>query len=538
LACASCIVCTLPAFAEESSPLILNGIRFVADPSLIALGGIEIQQTIEADSFPLFQTQEFNHAMENFFGRTLNEELLAALIGEVRNYCLGHNQPFMDIASPEQDVTNGNLQLLVIQGRLGKIHVQNNNWFSEELLKSEMGLSPNAPIDQSQVLQNLDWINRNPFRSVNLIYERGDQLGETDLTLRVDDKFPLKGFAGYNNYGNRFTGFTRFFAGMTWGNVFGLDHILSYQYTTDANLRKLQSHTLDYTIPLPWRHLFTVYGAYESSKPNVHPDFKMHGVFWQASMRYVIPLPLFDRYRHELHTGYDFKTVTNNIFFDVLQISHTKYQISQFSADYDLANQDAWGDTNFTLTVYGSPGHMGSHNNNKTFEKFREGAKAAYCYLRGAFERTINFAQNWKYVCRLAGQGSFQRLMVSEQFGIGGYNTVRGFEEREANGDHGWFTNQEIHSPSVSFVKKKDGSHKRDAFYVLAFGDAGQVFNHKPPEGENSYSTLISAGLGVRYTFQQNAFVRIDYGYPIRNSSIKPHTKIPQRVNVMASVGF
>ena len=40
---------------------------------------------------------------------------------------------------------------------------------------------------------------------------------------------------------------------------------------------------------------------------------------------------------------------------------------------------------------------------------------------------------------RALGQISDQNLIASEQLGLGGYTTARGYEEREANVDQGWF---------------------------------------------------------------------------------------------------
>ena len=48
----------------------------------------------------------------------------------------------------------------------------------------------------------LDWINENPFRSTQLIYEPGPQVGTTDVTLVTKDRFPLRIYGGHQNTGN------------------------------------------------------------------------------------------------------------------------------------------------------------------------------------------------------------------------------------------------------------------------------------------------------------------------------------------------
>ena len=45
---------------------------------------------------------------------------------------------------------------------------------------------------------------------------------------------------------------------------------------------------------------------------------------------------------------------------------------------------------------------------------------------------------------RLDGQWSDEPLIPGEQFGIGGARSVRGYEEREASGDSGFFVSAEL----------------------------------------------------------------------------------------------
>ncbi len=546
-----CMLCFTPAYADEygneiavapmptcDTTIYLKGVRLVSDPDSIDPSGCSCNSIVEADDLPIFQSENFKQLIEQYVGKPLQKKSLFLLTSDIRRYLSNHSVIVSDVIYPEQDVTNGYVQILVLEGKIGQINIENNRWFSDNLIRNQIRLTEHSPLNEREITANLDWLNRNPFRRVDLIYEPGKKRKETDLTFRVNDKFPLRVFTGYDNIGNRFTGFNRIFAGFNWGNAFGLDHIMNYQYTTNINTRKLQAHNGDYTFPLRWHHLVNIFGAYEQSKPDSVAPFHMKGQYWQTSGRYIIPFSPRGRFRHEMNVGYDFKSVTNNAFFDVLSFFNSKYQISQFNVHYDLFNEDRHGTTVFSVTAVGSPGHMTSHNNTKTFRKFRDGAVSSYVYGKGVFERKTQMGGSWSYVARLAGQGTWQRLMVSEQMGMGGIDTVRGFEERDANGDQGWFTNQEIHTPPVSMYKKNSYGHRRDYLYFLAFYDVGQVFNRRPPPGENHFSTLSSAGIGVRYSFQKNIFIRADWGIPISNSSVNHHTKLPQRVNMVGTFAY
>ncbi len=58
--------------------------------------------------------------------------------------------------------------------------------------------------------------------------------------------------------------------------------------------------------------------------------------------------------------------------------------------------------------------------------------------LRPGFTQTILNGNNWQTVIHADGQWASQPVISTEQYGIGGVNSVRGYHEGEAFGDNGW----------------------------------------------------------------------------------------------------
>lgn len=68
-------------------------------------------------------------------------------------------------------------------------------------------------IDSRLLSEDLSWLNRNPFRTLEAVFAPGAVPAETDLDLRVTEIQPWEVFAGYTNTGSRATGRDRIFVG-------------------------------------------------------------------------------------------------------------------------------------------------------------------------------------------------------------------------------------------------------------------------------------------------------------------------------------
>jgi hemolysin activation/secretion protein len=97
-------------------------------------------------------------------------------------------------------------------------------------------------------------------------------------------------------------------------------------------------------------------------------------------------------------------------------------------------------------------------------------------------------------------------------FPLGGYNTVRGYEEQLFVADDTLCANLEIHAPKISFLCKK-----RDELIFLAFMDYGYGHNLFPFEDERTNQSLWSVGTGMRYRINPYFSFRADYGFKLKS---------------------
>lgn len=510
--------------------LTIQAIVVVKTRAEVQEGGIPNAKGLVVKDVPILQHPDFAQMVESrFLGRTITENTIRDLEDAIILYCRQHGRLLVDVILPEQDIGNGLLQVWFLEGKVGNVTVKNDGvkWFHDQYIKSSVRLRPAESLDSVTLSKDLDWLNNNPFRQVDVVFKPGQSLGTTDVELDVNDRLPFRPYVGYEDSGTRFTGPDRFITGFNWGNALFLDHQLNYQYAADIDFDLLSAHSMNYIAPLPWRHTLMLFGAYVDAKANFESGGVVgttaDGVSWQVSGRYSIPIPDFKKYRSQAALGFDFKRSNNNLLAGGTPVITSETDIDQFVLSYSGTLPDRYGKTSAGLEVYYSPSGLSEFNHSSDFNALRTGAQSHYFYGRLNIERITRLPWNFSWLLSAWGQYSTERLLPSEELALGGYNTIRGYDERVLLGDTGWIVNNEIRSPSIPLANMLNVPGVTDQLQLLGFFDYGylHVINAQPGEPPNP--TLYSTGVGLRYSLRHNFSVRFDYGFPLTEKGLNEH---------------
>lgn len=494
---------------------VLRGLSFVTSQAEFRRDGVAVDGLRVSEGEALLATPEFGALVTPYLGQPLSQRTLNRLTREVVLYFRQRGRPVVDVLVPEQNISGGSVQILVVQGRLGEVRVEGNKWFTAEQIAVAVRAPQGEIIEGAPLLEDLTWINQNPFRQVDLVYMRASQPGETDVVLRVRDRHPLRFYVGYEDTGNALTGYDRLLAGLNWGNAFGHDQQLNYQVSGSPDFKKLIAHSASYIAPLTkLRHTFTVFGSYAESQPELAGGlFTLEGRSWQLSGRYRLPLTARGGWTSDLTTGVDFKRSNNNLAFGGMQVFAEETDVVQAVAALAARRTDKRGTTTGELTLALSPGGLTDGNHTGAYQAARAGAQPDYVYARLELERIAKLSAGFFWRSRVTAQLASANLLGSEQLGLGGAAALRGYEEREANGDDGFVLVNELHGPPLHLTA---GDH----LDPLVFVDYGLVAPHDRLPGEPSRLTLASVGLGFRYNLRGNLNLRADYGWQLKDSGV------------------
>jgi len=456
--------------------------------------------------------KKLSRVMGQYLCEPVSMETLDAMKQSIVHYYQASGYPIVTAIIPEQDISKGLLAIVVIVGKLGEVHAEGAKYFSNEKIASMIRTKPGAYIRSKRMAEDLDWINDNPFRTTKLIYEPGDEIGKTNVSLETKDRFPVKVYGGYQNTGNIIAGRSRFYTGIDWGNAWGIGHRINYQWTTADRINKWHAHCGNYIIPLPWRNILEFFGAYVKAKPPEGDETDLNGNSWQVHSNYVIPFRTFEKMKNNVTLGYEFKRTNNFLSFATDQIFDNSIDVSQFVVGYGFDINYRQGMTSFEVSLYLSPGGMTAFNKDSNFSQERDGATSNYIYGKLRFDQMLMLPKDFSWVLNTLFQQSTGKLLPSEEISLGGYATVRGYDENEVIGDNGILVKNEFRSPPLTMVKSKKIPHQ---IQFLAFVDLGLTYDADQSILDKKTEVLASIGPGARYSFGEYVSIRFDYGWQL-----------------------
>ena len=527
-----------PASSQgEQLQVILRGLRLVDGTSKVQLNGVQTSGIV-IENLPILETPAFRKKLQTFLGTPVSQKMLQTIGTAISDWYRDHDYPFVDVAFPAgQDVTNGTVQLVVTESRAGKVLAHGNTWFASPLLTDQVRLAPGDRISLARLEADKDWLNQNPFRVVDITAQKSTVPGYTDFTVEtVHEEFPLRVHAGFANAGVPIIGRDQWSYGLDWGDALWLDHQFSYSFTSSKPLWALdgsspinfEQHAASYLIPLPWRDKLVFSGSYAQSVPQLGPDLGLTGINYQLSMRYVLSLPSTSLLVQQIQFGFDFKSSNNNLEFGGTQVSNVTTYINQFLATYSGTLKDSLGQTTLENNLVFSPGNLSSHNSDKDFAAQASLATARYLYDTLSLTRLTGLPQDSSWVkqlgwfkdisslTRLTEQISDTNLLPSEQLGIGGTDTVPGYDERKADGSQGILLSEELLLPAFSLTKQLIQSDLGDRTQLSGFWAYGEVRDKKILADTPTPPNLESTGVGLRFVVGQNVNLRAIYGWQLR----------------------
>ncbi|MCP5538568.1 MAG: ShlB/FhaC/HecB family hemolysin secretion/activation protein [Akkermansiaceae bacterium] len=470
--------------------------------------------------------------LEPYLGQPASMGLLADLAKDIIQAWRDSDHPLVDVYFPEQNITRGKVQIVVREAVLGEVTVEGARHSDPACLAGQVRVDAGERINRRVVEADLDWLNENPIRQVNLIYERGEADGTSDIVLQTVEEDPFTVYAGFANTGVNLTGENEWSAGVNWSNPLRTEQSIGYNHGADVDFDTLEAHSLFYRAFLPWRHELRLIGAYVVTDVTTGADPAMpidiDGESIQATLEYRVPLPRLrccDGLRHSFTLAGDYKSTNTDLLFGGLSVFDSEIAVVQFRGEYEAALRDGLGMTRLSLGGVWSPGDVLSNNDDASFDLLREDSTADYWYGFAELERLFKLPAEFVLQLRATGQYTDARLTSTEQLLAGGYRSVRGFDENLLRADSGVILNAELISPSFSIFDATVPGAK-DRWNLLGFYDAGLLdFNDIDGRPETD-PAIQSAGVGVILRLGEFAYARAAYGWVLDTQGI-PDEGIP-----------
>jgi hemolysin activation/secretion protein len=456
-----------------------------------------------------------------FVGRERNYGDIQKALEALENAYRAAGYGAVNVHVPEQEITGGTIRLDVSEAVLGAVKVVGNRHFDDANVRASLpGLVEGSAPNLRRISENVQLINENPAKQVDVTLGTGRETGRIDARVTVREEDPRRYFVTFDNTGTLETGKHRL--GLAWqhANLFGGDETLTLAYTgsPDAWLGHPEDVKLD-VYSVAFRKPFyalgdsldILYGNSNVNLPIAQQTLDLVGKGEVFALRWNHLFPRRGEYSSRLVFGLDIKHLDTTCDPDQrgLTATCTPYTTRPVSATYSGQWQGIGHQTGFHaglavnllptgVRYAGAPGTPAAGKNDHYSFVAGRHVSDEFVILRfgASHARQID---GWQLRAALTGQLAGSGLPPAEQFGLAGSTAVRGFNERAVSADTGHVVNLEAYTPNVAdrfgFAGNLHGLLFFDFGYGRNVGADGTPFNT---------IGIASTGLGVRYALDKN----------------------------------
>lgn len=487
-----------------------------ARPAMQMDAGIRVDvKRLRVSGNQAYDTPQLEALLADAVGKQLSLAELNELAARITRYYREHGHLLARAYLPAQDIGDGVIDIAILEGRLGKLQVQNASGLADARVQGRVaGLREGAPIDSNQLERTLLLLNDMPGVEVNSTLKPGASVGTTDLDLRLLAGPPYAGSVEFDNYGSSYTGAQRLGGSVVAANPFGLGDT--------AAARVLTSRGLDYgrlAYQLPLGDNGTQLGAawsgmrYKLGKSfaSLHAD----GSARIGSLYLLHPIVRSRLFNLNAQVNYDSKRLDDRIgstatasrkSIDVLTLGLSGDRIDNVGGGGLLTGSLSYTAGNLKLDSESRLLDDAGHRTNGHYGKFNLNLL-----------RLQRLADDWSLYANVQAQRANGNLDSSEKMTLGGAQAVRAYPQGEAAADDAWLATLELRYAVTP-------QWQASVFYDMAVGQLNR--NPIAADAHNS-QRLAGAGVGLSYSLPRNLSLQLglawrDAARPLSDSDRSP----------------
>ncbi|MGL4618939.1 MAG: ShlB/FhaC/HecB family hemolysin secretion/activation protein, partial [Chroococcidiopsis sp.] len=411
---------------------------------------------------------------------------------------------------PPQKLQNKVVKIQIVEGYLEDIEITGNKRLNSDYFSRRLEMVSNS-LQQAELLAALQLLQQDPLvANISAELEAGTHPGANVLTVEVKEADSFKTPILFDNRRTPSVGSFRRQLAIDQGNLLGFGDKLFLAY---SNTEGSNAFDGSYVFPFNARNgTLTVSGGVSESEVVEEPFNQLNILgdsnYYELSLRQ----PLFQTPTQEFALG--------------ITASRRESDISSLLEEFDVSpaelspGADESGQTQVSvLRFFQEWTHRNSQEVIAARSQFNLGLgifdatvnedapDSRFLAWQGQAQWTRQLATDTSFLIRGGIQLSTTPLLSSEQLGLGGLETVRGYRQDLLLTDNAAFASAEIRLPVLRL------DQLNSVVQLAPFFDLGTAWNN----GEQAVlepNTLASVGLGLRVLIS-NITARLDWGIPL-----------------------
>ena len=453
----------------------------------------------------IFTAQELDQLAQPLEDKNVKISALKKLAKTITNKYLQQGYITSRAIVPQQEIKEGIVEIKIIEGSIANIQIEGNKRLRESYIRKRLELGANTPVRVDNLEGQLQLLRSNQtINNIEANIQPAEGEGNSSLVVKVDEASPWLYGAEINNYGTIATGAEKLGLSLGYRNLTGNSDSLSFGFTQalDANS---QSYNASYSLPLNAKdgtlQLRTNINRNEIVGDGFE-DLNLEGdsELYEVSFRQ----PLTRTLQKELALSVGFSFQESRDFTNGVRLTRTnRTSVIKFGQDYTKRDiKGVWAfRSQFNL------GFDGSDENENVLLGGSEQPDDVFVSWLGQTQRLQRLSANNLLIMQADVQLTPNRLSPSEQFVIGGAQSVRGYRQNARLGENGLRLSVE---DRITLIKNEA---EQPLFQIAPFADLGLVGGDSTEDTDNNF--LAGIGLGLISEPIKGLSLRLDYAPPL-----------------------
>ena len=494
-------------------------------------------QEIVINGVTVLTAEELTEKFAPWIGKEVTFNDLLKIAGDITTIYKEKGYITSRAVVPPQKVENGAVQIIVQEGRIGKINLEGNKFTRDRFILGRVDLKEGDVFRLEALEKDMVRLNdQGVIDRAHATLKRGEEPGTSDIGLEVTDHRPYHLNLSFDNQGRDAVGLYRTSISASHENFLGVGDSIAGNVVLASRTTAVSGQ---YRYPLTRSGKWGVSGSYLFSKVKIRDEIESFDANGRKTLLEItgktqrfgvvtdFPILETDDGRWKLTGDTGLYWTDSMVYLNGVEIKHFQKAgsgqkpsfpvVNTISSGLNLNEQDKTGRT---VVRAGMTNGIGWMNGNTAFAKWNLDATR----IQGGLPYGL------LAVGKAQTQFSTGRLPGIEQMQIGGANSVRGYTEGLLSGDVGYLFSGELRVPLHGMPEKI-----KKNWVGLLFVDHGAVYiagndTARGATGKPGY--LTSYGVGIRGQINQYLQAQSDMGFvwQYERRSVRAHFKISSQL--------
>ncbi|PHN57069.1 ShlB family hemolysin secretion/activation protein [Pseudomonas sp. ICMP 8385] len=407
-------------------------------------------KTIELKGADSLSAAERERLIKPYIDQCLGVSQLNQLLKAVTDHYIDKGTVTSRAYLPQQELSKGHLQVLVVEGKLEGLKGADNSQLSDRELAMAFPGKNGDLLNLREIEQAIDQLNRLPSNRAQMELAPGDAVGGSSVLVKNTPQKPWRASLSRNNDGQKSSGEQQWGAGLEWDSPLGLADQLILRGGHDAisdHQKTSKNAMLYYNVPWGWWNFSYSYNQSDSRSliQGDSFDFKQTGDSQNHQLRAERVVHRDALSKTSLSVGLAHLRTNNYIDGSRLDVSSHRLSEMQWGINHgrrvgsafvnmDLGMQNGIG--LLDAQAQDERGDFGSRQPNSRYRKYT----ATVSYL----QPFMLWGESFSFTSLATGQRSEDMLFSPQRMSLGGSSSVRGFKDQQLNGDSGGYWRNDL----------------------------------------------------------------------------------------------